>query len=195
MNTRLPHRFTAPVPARVRPLRVSVLALLLCVAPYAQAEMYKWIDADGGLTYSNTPPPQPAQVKELTRIEDTSPQKDSTRTLPTQAPQRYIVGKPETLPSDPAAVQRQPETAAREPAAVPRDPESASRAPRGIQAEAARDPCLRSADPKCYERNKDRYHPYLGYSPTPVQPATPAIGASNPAGAGGSIGGAIIIRR
>ena len=196
MDTRLPHHFTASIPASVRPLRASALALLLCIAPYAQAEMYKWIDADGGLTYSNTPPPQPAEVKELTRIEDTSAQKDPARTSPTPAPPRYSVGKPEMLPGEPSAAPRQPETA-REPAAVPRDPESASRAPRGVQADAARDPCLRSSDPKCYERNKDRYHPYLGYSPTPVQAAPPAtaIGASNPAGAGGSIGGAIIIRR
>jgi hypothetical protein len=98
------------------------------------------------------------------------------------------------LPGEPLAVQRQPETAP-QPAAAQREADSAQRAPRGVQAEAVRDPCLTSSDPKCYERNKDRYHPYLGYSPTPVQPATPAIGTSSPAGAGGSVGGAIIIRR
>ena len=157
--------------------------------------MYKWTDAQGSVTYSNTPPSEPAQVKELTRIEDTAAPKGSARTLPPQTPPGYIMGKPERLPGEPAGPQRQPETAAREPAPLQRDAESMPRATRGLQAEAVRDPCLRSSDPKCHERNKDRYHPYLGYSPTPVQPATPAIGATNPTGAGGSIGGAIIIRR
>jgi hypothetical protein len=149
--------------------------------------MYRWIDAEGSMTYSNTPPSEPARVKALTRIEDTSAPKGSARTLPQQAQPGYVMGKPEMLPGEPPAAQRPPETQ--------RDAENMPRATRGVQAEAVRDPCLRSSDPKCYERNKDRYHPYLGYSSTPVQPATPAIGATNPTGAGGSVGGAIIIRR
>ncbi len=184
MDTRLP-----------APLHATLLALFLCTAPCAQAEMYKWIDADGSVTYSNTLPSEPSRVKELTRIEDTTAPKGSARTLPPQASPGYLMGKPEMLPGEPAAAQRQGETAAREPAAVQRDAESAPRAPRSVQAEAVRDPCLRSSDPKCHERNKDRYHPYLGYSSAPIQPATPAIGTSSPAGAGGSVGGAIIIRR
>jgi len=62
--------------------------------------------------------------------------------------------------------------------------------PRGAR-EAARDPCLRSSDPKCYERHKDHYHPYLGYMPGATQSATAAVGATSAVTAGGAVGGRI----
>ena len=79
-------------------------------------------------------------------------------------------------------------------ALLPRDGDGAMReneesersAPRGAR-EAARDPCLRSSDPKCYERHKDHYHPYLGYIPGPTQTVAPAMGATNAAAAGGTV--------
>jgi hypothetical protein len=62
--------------------------------------------------------------------------------------------------------------------------------PRGAR-EAARDPCLRSSDPKCYERHKDHYHPYLGYVPgTPVSTLAP-VGATSVSSAGGAVGARI----
>lgn len=53
------------------------------------------------------------------------------------------------------------------------DPAPRTTPPR-VYSEAVRDPCLRSADPRCYERNRDRYHPYLGYAPGATQSATGA---------------------
>lgn len=56
--------------------------------------------------------------------------------------------------------------------------------PRSTHTGAVQDPCLTSADPKCHERNKDRYHPYLGYAPGSGQ----STGSSSGAGAVGAIG-------
>jgi hypothetical protein len=89
-------------------------------------------------------------------------------------------------------VKPEPATLPREPRAAQRETLSAPPVTRGVQAEAVRDPCLRSADPKCHERNKDRYHPYLGYSAGgTASPPVSAVGASSGAGAGGAVGGAV----
>lgn len=52
--------------------------------------------------------------------------------------------------------------------------------PRSTHTEAVQDPCLTSSDPKCYQRNKDRYHPYLGYAP-----GIQSTGTTTEPGAGG----------
>ena len=62
--------------------------------------------------------------------------------------------------------------------------------PRGAR-EAARDPCLRSSDPKCYERHKDHYHPYLGYMPGNTLSTSTPIGATSVTNAGGAVGARI----
>jgi hypothetical protein len=62
--------------------------------------------------------------------------------------------------------------------------------------EAVQDPCLRSSDPKCYEKQKNAYVPYRGYSPSTAQdiatdsaaPVTP-VGATSGAPAGGAVQG------
>jgi hypothetical protein len=70
-----------------------------------------------------------------------------------------------------------------------RENDSEHLVPRGAR-EAARDPCLRSSDPKCYERHKDDYHPYLGYRPGPT--SVPPVGSTTARGAGGVVGSAIM---
>lgn len=152
--------FFAPLvhmrPDITRILSIAIAALFIGSAPAAHAVMYKWIDAEGSVTYSNTPPTDPGQVTELTKIEDMS-----------------------TVPAD----KRPKESGAT-------DREKSSGGSVVAQPEAVRDPCLRSSDPKCHERNKDRYHPYLGYAPGTTRPAA-AVGASSVSGAGGAVGGAI----
>ena len=217
-------------PDAARILSIAIAALLIGSAPTAHAVMYKWIDAEGSVTYSNTPPTDPGQVRGLTRIEDMStvpadkrpqeasatdhekssggsavaqpgvaePQKSELPSMTRTEPQPRNADAPVTLrdmqalPREPTVVKPEPATLPREPHAVQRDVESAPPVTRGVQTEAVRDPCLRSSDPKCHERNKDRYHPYLGYAPgtTPL-PVIPAVGASNPASAGGAVGGAV----
>ena len=202
-------------------LSIAIAALLIGSAPAARAVMYKWIDAEGSVTYSNTPPTDPGQVKDLTRIEDMSTvpadkrPKEASTTDREKGSDGSAVAKPgaaesaksappsartEPLPRnadapvtlrDMQALPREATVVKPEPATLPRV-ESAPPVTRGVQAEAVRDPCLRSADPKCHERNKDRYHPYLGYSPSTTQPMLPpAVGASSAAGAGGAVGGSV----
>jgi hypothetical protein len=55
--------------------------------------------------------------------------------------------------------------------------------------EAVRDPCLRSSDPRCYERNKASYHPYFGYAPSVLQGGPAPTGATAVAPAGGVVSG------
>jgi glutaredoxin len=44
-------------------MRLSVLAILLlaCVTTTADAQLYKWVDSDGKVTYSDVPPPKDAK--------------------------------------------------------------------------------------------------------------------------------------
>lgn len=137
------------------PFSSLVLAALLGAAPAAHAAMYRWVDDDGNITYSNQLPEDRSAAREVTTI---TPPKAATPEPPKQA--------------QPAAIS---EASAKPASAVPR-----------VTAEAVQDPCLRSSDPKCYERNKDRYHPYVGYMPG-AQPR--GIGTTSSVGAGGAVGG------
>lgn len=132
-----------------------LVAALLGAAPAAHAAMYRWVDDDGNITYSNQLPEDRGAAREVMTI---TPPKAPAPEPPKQAPQ----------------------AAAAEASAKPSTP-----VPR-VTAEAVQDPCLRSSDPKCYERNKDRYHPYLGYSPATQ---TRAVGTTSNVGAGGAVGG------
>ena len=62
---------------------------------------------------------------------------------------------------------------------------------RRLRTEAVQDPCLRSPDPQCHARNRDKYDPYLGYAPSTLAP--PAVGSTAGAGAGGELGARITI--
>ena len=50
---------------------LSALALLLASGSVAGAELYKWVDENGVVNYSNTPPPKTAKGKPPTIVEDT----------------------------------------------------------------------------------------------------------------------------
>lgn len=57
--------------------RILVLIAVLAVAP-AGAELYKWVDADGNVHYSDTPPPANAKKAERKKLTD----KPSAPSLP-----------------------------------------------------------------------------------------------------------------
>lgn len=211
----------------VRSLRIAIAALFLSAAPVAYAEMYKWIDAEGSVTYSNQPPPDRSNVRELTKIEDinTVPLEKrpaapvavggEIRSSESAAPQAgYATPQPEVpaakaesviaTPAPPVAKPEPPIVNALPPATLlpqepvtlmPRDSGAAKREaegppprviPRSTHTGAVQDPCLTSADPQCHQRNKDSYHPYMGYAP-----GIQSTGASSGAGAGGAVGGQI----
>src|SRR5450432_2291972 len=47
----------------IRVLRIALLCTTLAPALPALAQMYKWVDERGQVSYSNTPPPEAAQKK------------------------------------------------------------------------------------------------------------------------------------
>ena len=55
---------------RVRYLSTLPLLALLAGAPASAAEMYKWVDDNGVVNYSNTPPPKTKSGKPPTIVED-----------------------------------------------------------------------------------------------------------------------------
>jgi hypothetical protein len=190
----------------VKPRFVTFAALVLCVAPasvFAQ-------NADG---YTPSAPSAPGlQEPSLSRPETWLRNGNPPRTAaePAVTADAVVAPKPDSptaahgdsggatntqsamSPNGEPAITAKPDTAL-----LPFDAESATRendsersVPRGAR-EAARDPCLRSSDPKCYERHKDHYHPYLGYVPgTPVSTLAP-VGATSVSSAGGAVGARI----
>lgn len=57
-------------PRIVKPLRIALAAFaFVSAAAPVHAAMYKWIDEEGSVTYSNQPPPEPSKVRELTKID------------------------------------------------------------------------------------------------------------------------------
>lgn len=210
---------------RIRILRAALAAIALSLGTAAQAVVYKWVEDDGRVVYSNEPPRDPGKVRELSRIDDldlvptdervgpaATPQpgrggeSGATTTapvtlIPREAPQRPSPELTIVKPAEPVAQPpREPVTLlGREPVTLlPRDP-AAPRVeveppprviPRSTHTGAVQDPCLVSPDPRCHERNKDRYHPYLGYSPA-GGPVSQAVGASSSAAAGGAVGGQV----
>ena len=194
----------------VKHVVASAFTLFLCAAPAGYAAVFKWTDTEGSVTYSTQPPPDPGKVRNLAQLDiDTrgrqphvasrAPTQERVPTMQEPSlsrPDTWLKGtnpppapverstKTEPLPSvtpEPDRSPRDADIANREAEAVPRAPM------RGVR-EAARDPCLRSSDPKCYERNKDRYHPYLGYAPG-ITGSAPAVGGLSGATAVGSVGG------
>lgn len=178
--------------------------MLILVSPWAHSVMYRWVDQYGAITYSDKPPPQSAVVRELTVIDGPraiTPHEKRTMDL-IEAERR--TGDPASYPADvPWRSGIGGIDAARDPQRESETPRSAGGgepglAPRGtmrpLQSEAVQDPCLRSSDPKCYERNRNAYVPYLGYAPSAARPRSEplyGVGATLPAAGGGSVGGAV----
>ena len=47
-----------------RPVSIALVAVSLAIAPVAaMSEIYKWVEADGSVHYSNTPPPRTKNVR------------------------------------------------------------------------------------------------------------------------------------
>lgn len=95
-------------------------------------------------------------------------------------------------PSTPTAASQEADTSAPAKAASDAAPRRRARVNPNLP-EAVQDPCLRSSDPKCYEKNKNAYVPFRGYSPSAAEARESGViapvGATNAAGAGGSASG------
>ena len=170
-------------------LRAALAAALAASVPAAHAQMYRWVDPNGSVTFSNQLPSDTSTVKDLTVVLENANGTVPNDKRATEAP-RASVAAPSPRSDEP----RRPTvgevidnfdrgTAGSVPP-LAEPPRAASRiAPGTGLTEATRDPCLTSSDPKCIERNKAAYVPGRGYSPGAV-----AVGATSGA-AGGSVGG------
>ena len=164
--------------------------MLFAAAPYAQSQMYRWIDAQGAVTYSNQLPSDMSIVRDLTVVLD-NPGTVTSRD-PRGEQQRQGAAPPPAVGAtggsrDALEAFSRPGASELPPlVAPPGTPDPAPRISISPNApEAVRDPCLRSSDPKCYERNRDAYVPGHGYSPS-------AARASKETATGGTSGAAAI---
>jgi hypothetical protein len=147
--------------------------------------MYRWVDDAGAVNYSNTPPPEHA--RDVTLIDD------ATNTISSTEKRTREILEIERQ-SNPLATRDPASGATVEPPAVSVNGDSPTPAARAgvspLQPEAVRDPCLRSSDPKCYERNRAAYVPYLGYSPSAAgQLSITGVGATSGATGVGTLAG------
>ncbi len=177
----------------VRPVCVALAAIFLGAAPAAFSEMYRWVDDQGAVKYSNQRPPDAPGMRNVTVIDDTpgTMTPAEQRTLEILNAHREI----EATPAATGGMRGAPGplgTAGEELPMAPR----ASVAPN--MPEAVRDPCLTSADPRCPEKNRAYYVPGRGYAPSAVRLAreaetSPGAGATTGAAGNGALtGGAII---
>jgi len=156
------HRHTTTV-------RAALAAALLTALPAAHAQMYRWTDAQGSVTYSNELPHDTRVVQDLTVVLENPDGSKPNLPPPVSEPRRPTVGE---VVDDfqHGGESDEPPRASPRIAVSPGGPD------------AVRDPCLRSSDPKCIERNKAAYVPGHGYTPGT------AIGATTGAG-GGTLAG------
>lgn len=150
-------------------VRAALASALLATVPAAHAQMYRWIDANGSVTFSNQLPSDMSAVRDLTVVLENANGSLPNEKHPAEAPRASTVAASPASDEVPAAGE------ARAPSRVTVAP--------GLT-EATRDPCLTSSDPKCIEKNKAAYVPGRGYSPGSV-----AVGSTTSVGAGGAGGG------
>jgi hypothetical protein len=189
---------------KVKASLVALAASFMCAAPAVHGAVYTWTDERGTRTYSNDLPDEPDKVRGFTVVEGIRPAppasareaplveraKDSAtsmrettppRSASTRGPVKFGESfRPEPRGDNSAAAQEEAQTR-----------ELARIHARG-RTETVRDPCLISSDPRCYERHKDRYHPYFGYAPSVTQPTpSSAAGATSATSAGGAVAGQV----
>ena len=152
-------------------IRIVTAALLLGAAPVTNAVLYTWVNEDDTTTYSDQPPGDAAEVREVTRIEPPP-------ALPAEMPRHESTEAPREKSGTGSAVVKGGETPAR--AAV------RSNVPLAVQ-----DPCLTSSDRYCYQKQSGNYRPYVGYSPGAVETPHAAVMTATGATAGEAGSGAI----
>jgi hypothetical protein len=190
----------------INSIRTLLALSLIAVAPHAYSVMYRWVDSNGAVTYSDQPPPNESTVRQLTIIdrppritehekrtlellgaEREQPSADSAHSSRGSSPSAGATGSEYSREITSRDVHNTPRSADKELPGAPRF--SAGR----VDAEAVRDPCLRSADPRCHEKNRAAYVPYLGYSPSAARARSSELGtgATSSAGAGGAVGASV----
>lgn len=185
--------------------RAAFGAALLFLAVPAEATLYKWVDQKGNVTYSNLPPAEGVEVRELETIdENRTPTAIELRTrqiLEENARERRATGGVDPFRVPAAANARGAAGSSEIDAGIKYEwvPQGAPPAGKPLLDSASlryppatpvtvRDPCLLSADPRCYQLNAANYDPYLGYAPTRPDVGSAPVGAARSDAAGGAVG-------
>lgn len=171
-----------------------ILAVAVSAAglPSVHAQTYRWIDENGAVNFSQELPAPDSAIQELGVVEGSatlSPFEQRALELINEerrALAQQRAGAASGSP-DPAMFQ----------SGVAGDMPSSSSRPRA-RATAARDPCLLSPDPRCFEKNARNYDPYHGYAPAHAAASATTVGApgtptaaSGTGNTGGHIAGAV----
>lgn len=187
--------------------RAAFGAALLSLAVPAEATLYKWLDQNGSVTYSNIPPAEGVEVRELETLdENRAPTAVELRTrqiLEEAARERRATGGVDPFRVPATASGRTAAGSAEIDAGVKYEwvPQGASPAGAPLLDNASlryppatpvtvRDPCLLSPDPRCYQWNAGNYDPYLGYAPARAEGGASPFGATRN-GASGAVGATI----
>jgi hypothetical protein len=189
----------------MRSVLATALTAAFCVASsVAESQMYRWTDEHGSVNYSDEPPSERSGIRDLTLIE--GPRSRALAPEATARPNAELdkLGTPDAQPN--TAIFPVPRSVSLPQLPAPADsvadvpgspPLSAAPHASGspsTRPEAVRDPCLRSSDPKCHQRNRHAYVPGLGYSPSALKAAREAegmgLGATSATAAGTLVGGA-----
>lgn len=156
-------------------MRVLGFLLLLASLPaMAGNEVYKWVDADGGVHYGNEPP-KGAKVKPVTGGVTVMP---AFKAPEKPAPAPVAAPVPAPAKAEPAARERPPAEAAAQ----------SSSAERAVDAQAQRrekllDACRKNRGTNCEEEvdakldglDGTTFVPIPGWSQPPIRPSRPAV--------------------
>ena len=179
----------------------SLTVALALSAAVVHATMYRWVDENGSVNYSDQPPANPSVVRQLTVIDEPRITKYEKRSVEIIENEKQRSGDAPSQAQDRATGTGTSYDTASLPPYHPEfdnPPGMSSQLPRpglrSLQPEAVRDPCLRSSDPRCPEKNRAAYVPYLGYAPSAAKmrgSESSAIGSTSAVGATGTVGGAV----
>lgn len=166
---------------------ILAFAVSVAGASAAHAQMYRWVDENGVVNFSQELPSPTASVQELGVVEGTatlSPFEKRALEIINQE-RRGFAQERATAASE----------ASRSLSSDGRPDPSSSPASAAVRARATAtlDPCLLSPDPRCHEKNAHNYDPYLGYAPAQATASTDLSSAGAPVGASGfgSAGGQV----
>jgi hypothetical protein len=184
-------------------MRASHFILVVAVSAAAlnsvHAQTYRWIDEHGVVNFSQELPAPESGIQELSVVEGTATVSPfEQRALELINEERRALAQQRAAAASEAA--GQPMTQSGVPGAMPSSLPSSGAAAMRARATAARDPCLLSPDPRCFEKNARNYDPYHGYTPahsaasstTVGAPGAPT-GASGIGNAGGQVAGAVSV--
>ncbi len=154
---------------------LGFLLLLACMPAVAGNEVYKWVDADGGVHYGNEPP-KGAKVKPVT---------GGVTVMPAfKAPEKPVAAPtPAPAKTEPAPAERAPADSAVQSAAAERA-QDAQAARRQKLIETCRknrgSNCEEEVDARIDGQDSTNYVPMPGWSQPPIRPSRPAAPVGKP---------------